>query len=257
MISFQPSEMAKFVVVVYLSYFIAKKGARIRDFMNGLVPAYLVTGIFLLLAMRQPDFGAALTIGAGRVHPVVCGRGKSAAPRRNCSGSGSVYLFRGRLQGLPAATDHGFSRPLVRSARLGAPDHPVLSCFRQRRVTGRAGRRKAETAVSSGAAFGFYFCRDRRGTGADRRSCSPRAVFDRSCSRGMRIAIAGQRYVHPNARSRHHAADLPAGGNQHGRRNGSAPDEGNSAPAHELRRIVPGDHDGRAGRAAEYIEETA
>lgn len=64
LISFQPSELAKFAVVVYLSYFIAQKGSRIRDFMNGLVPAYLVCAIFLLVAMRQPDFGAALTIAA-------------------------------------------------------------------------------------------------------------------------------------------------------------------------------------------------
>jgi cell division protein FtsW len=32
--------------------------------MNGLVPAYVVTGIFLLLAIRQPDFGAAMTLAA-------------------------------------------------------------------------------------------------------------------------------------------------------------------------------------------------
>jgi len=61
--SFQPSELAKFALVVYLSYYIAKKGERIRDFMHGLFPAYVVTGIFLLLAIRQPDFGTTMTIG--------------------------------------------------------------------------------------------------------------------------------------------------------------------------------------------------
>lgn len=62
MFSFQPSELAKVALVVYMSYFIAKKGGRIRDFMNGLFPAYVVTGIFLLLAIRQPDFGATMTL---------------------------------------------------------------------------------------------------------------------------------------------------------------------------------------------------
>jgi cell division protein FtsW len=62
MFSFQPSELAKFTMVVYMSYFIAKKGGRIRDFMNGLVPAYVVTGIFLTAAILQPDFGAAMTM---------------------------------------------------------------------------------------------------------------------------------------------------------------------------------------------------
>jgi cell division protein FtsW len=63
-LSFQPSELAKFALVVYMSYFIAKKGDRIRDFVNGLVPAYVVTAVFLLAAIRQPDFGAALTFAA-------------------------------------------------------------------------------------------------------------------------------------------------------------------------------------------------
>ncbi len=58
MLSFQPSELAKFALVVYLSYYIAKKGERIRDFMNGLVPAYVVTAVFLGVAVLQPDFGA-------------------------------------------------------------------------------------------------------------------------------------------------------------------------------------------------------
>ena len=62
MFSFQPSELAKVALAVYMSYYIAKKGERIRDFKNGLVPAYVVTGIFLLVALRQPDFGAAMTL---------------------------------------------------------------------------------------------------------------------------------------------------------------------------------------------------
>jgi cell division protein FtsW len=61
-VSFQPSELAKFAIVVYMSYYIVKKGDLLRDFKNGLFPAYLVTGVFLLLALRQPDFGAAMTL---------------------------------------------------------------------------------------------------------------------------------------------------------------------------------------------------
>jgi cell division protein FtsW len=62
LLSFQPAEFAKFALVVYMSYFIAKKGERIRDFMNGIVPAYVVTGMFLIATIRQPDFGAAMTL---------------------------------------------------------------------------------------------------------------------------------------------------------------------------------------------------
>jgi cell division protein FtsW len=61
-LSFQPSELAKFAFVVYMSYYIAKKGERLRDFMNGLVPSYVMCGLFLVMAVLQPDFGAAITI---------------------------------------------------------------------------------------------------------------------------------------------------------------------------------------------------
>ena len=62
MFSFQPSELAKFVVVVYMSHYIAKKGKELRDFMSGLFPAYVVVGVFLLVMSRQPDFGASMTL---------------------------------------------------------------------------------------------------------------------------------------------------------------------------------------------------
>jgi cell division protein FtsW len=62
MLSFQPSELAKAALIVYLSYYIAKKGERIRDFMNGITPAYVVAGVFMAIAVLQPDFGTTMTI---------------------------------------------------------------------------------------------------------------------------------------------------------------------------------------------------
>ncbi len=62
MFSFQPSELAKFTIVTYLSYYLAKKGARVRDFVNGVLPVYVVTGLILAALALEPDFGAAVTI---------------------------------------------------------------------------------------------------------------------------------------------------------------------------------------------------
>ncbi len=67
MISFQPSEFAKFSVVVYMSYYVAKKGKDLRMFMNGLFPAYVVVGVILLAVILQPDFGTTMTLAG-----VVC-----------------------------------------------------------------------------------------------------------------------------------------------------------------------------------------
>ena len=61
-LTFQPSELAKFTVVVYLSYSIAKKGERIRDFAQGLVPVFVVTGMFIGVVVFQPDFGTAMML---------------------------------------------------------------------------------------------------------------------------------------------------------------------------------------------------
>lgn len=61
-LTFQPSELAKFTVIVYLSYSIAKKGERIRDFAQGLVPVFVVTGMFIGVVVFQPDFGTAMML---------------------------------------------------------------------------------------------------------------------------------------------------------------------------------------------------
>ncbi len=61
MLSFQPSELSKLALVVYMSYYLAKKGDRLRDFTNGLLPAYVVTAVFLAVMVLQPDFGSAMT----------------------------------------------------------------------------------------------------------------------------------------------------------------------------------------------------
>lgn len=63
-LTFQPSELAKFVIAVYVSYALAKKGERIREFANGLLPPLIMTGMFMVLVVLQPDFGAAVTIGS-------------------------------------------------------------------------------------------------------------------------------------------------------------------------------------------------
>ncbi len=61
-LNFQPTELAKLTLVIYLSYYVAKKGERIREFANGLAPALVVTALFMAAAAGQPDFGAAVIL---------------------------------------------------------------------------------------------------------------------------------------------------------------------------------------------------
>ncbi|MBB6670723.1 putative lipid II flippase FtsW [Cohnella nanjingensis] len=60
--NFQPSEFAKFAIIVYLSAMIGKKGERIRSFLRGLLPMLIMVGANLAMIMLQPDFGTVLIL---------------------------------------------------------------------------------------------------------------------------------------------------------------------------------------------------
>jgi len=58
----QPAEMAKLAVVGWLAYSLAKKADRVKTFTVGFLPHLIVAGIFMLLCMKQPDFGSAVVL---------------------------------------------------------------------------------------------------------------------------------------------------------------------------------------------------
>jgi cell division protein FtsW len=62
--SFQPSEFARFALIIYLAYSVSKKMDRIRDFYIGFVPHVMVLGMVTALIILQPDFGSAVILWA-------------------------------------------------------------------------------------------------------------------------------------------------------------------------------------------------
>ncbi|MDL2285966.1 putative lipid II flippase FtsW [Desulfococcaceae bacterium OttesenSCG-928-F15] len=56
--TFQPVEFAKFALVLYLAYSLAKKREQVLEFGIGVVPHILVLIIFAGFLMAQPDFGS-------------------------------------------------------------------------------------------------------------------------------------------------------------------------------------------------------
>ena len=57
-LSFQPSEMAKIAIILYLAAWLESKGRRkIRDVFEGLVPFLGILGILGFLILKQPDTG--------------------------------------------------------------------------------------------------------------------------------------------------------------------------------------------------------
>jgi cell division protein FtsW len=63
-IRFQPSELARLALVIYLAYSISKKGEQLRDFYVGFLPHLLVLGLFTALLLVQPDFGSVVIFAA-------------------------------------------------------------------------------------------------------------------------------------------------------------------------------------------------
>jgi cell division protein FtsW len=61
---FQPSEFARFALIVYMAYSLDRKADRIKDFSIGFMPHVVVLGAVALLILKQPDFGSAVILAA-------------------------------------------------------------------------------------------------------------------------------------------------------------------------------------------------
>ncbi len=62
-LSFQPSELAKFSLAVYMAHSMSSKGSDMGTFSKGLLPHLLVAGGFMMLVVFQPDLGTAVILG--------------------------------------------------------------------------------------------------------------------------------------------------------------------------------------------------
>lgn len=60
--SFQPSEIAKFTLTLFIARSMVKRADKIRDFAYGYLPNLIVLGIFFTLILLQPDFGTAMIL---------------------------------------------------------------------------------------------------------------------------------------------------------------------------------------------------
>jgi cell division protein FtsW len=61
-VSFQPVELAKLALVLYLAAFVARRQSVLGEVRRGLLPPLLVAGAFAALVVVQPDLGNCLTL---------------------------------------------------------------------------------------------------------------------------------------------------------------------------------------------------
>ncbi|MEE8360371.1 MAG: putative lipid II flippase FtsW [Candidatus Omnitrophota bacterium] len=62
--SFQPSEMAKLALIIYLADFLSRKGHDINRLAYGLFPIFAVAGVVMGLILLQPDLGTTVLIAS-------------------------------------------------------------------------------------------------------------------------------------------------------------------------------------------------
>lgn len=70
---FQPVELAKLAIVIYLASIISRKGEKFRDFKKGLLPALLMVVFVASLIMKQPDLGSCAILVMGALVVIIVG----------------------------------------------------------------------------------------------------------------------------------------------------------------------------------------
>ncbi len=63
---FQPSELMKLAVVVYMAWALSRDPEKVKDFTRGVLPYVLLMGLLFVLILEQPDLGTAMSV-AGTV----------------------------------------------------------------------------------------------------------------------------------------------------------------------------------------------
>lgn len=61
-LQFQPVELAKLGLMIYVSHFLVSKHNQIRSFTRGVLPTILILSITFILLYKQPDFGSAVLL---------------------------------------------------------------------------------------------------------------------------------------------------------------------------------------------------
>lgn len=75
-ISFQPSDLAKITLIIYLSFSLVRKKERVESFINGFLPYFIIIGSIFLLITIEPDLSSALIVAIISFILLYAGRAK-------------------------------------------------------------------------------------------------------------------------------------------------------------------------------------
>jgi len=106
-LSFQPGELAKLAVILFLASYFARRQDRLDSYLDGFVPPLFLTGLMAGLIILQPNFGtAAILVGVAAVMFFI---GGARVPHLLATGAAAVPIF----LVLILQSSHGRSRLLA------------------------------------------------------------------------------------------------------------------------------------------------
>src|ERR1700685_3931265 len=186
--SFQPSELAKPVLILFLAFFLEGRSKSMDDVRNTLLPAAAPVLVFLGLIVLQPDLGTAIACAgiAACIFYVAGMRMKYFGYA--FAGSLGPLLFFDLSCELSAGPHPGVLESVCGQAASGISYYSVVDCGEHGRhyrhwVDGR----EAEAVLSDGAAYGFYFRCDCGGVGIGGGDMRGHAFRDFSVARDARF----------------------------------------------------------------------
>lgn len=72
-INFQPSEVAKFTLIIFFAYSMEKDGKKMNQFSTGIVKYAFLLGIYAVLLLLEPHISGTILIGTIAVAMILCG----------------------------------------------------------------------------------------------------------------------------------------------------------------------------------------
>ena len=108
--SFQPSELTKLVLALYIADWLARKGNQVGTFLYGLAPFVILVGVVLGLVMLENDMGTAIII-AGIAVGMFFTAGANIAQFLLALGCGGLIFLREALKGYRYYRMAGFLDP--------------------------------------------------------------------------------------------------------------------------------------------------
>ena len=182
--TFQPSELAKLILVLYFSSYMIKKQEKITSFSFTVIPSFIILGAFFFLIVMQPDLGTAINI----VMLVV--------PLMFIAGVRILHLLEISLVTVPVIGFIAWSNPYqkMRVLRFLNPwedargsgyqlIQSLIAIGKGGVAGGRTRTRAAKAVLSAGTVFGFYFFHHRRRIRIFRRAGYSRLVCGAALAR--------------------------------------------------------------------------